>query len=92
VLVVGLAHGSDPPPAQQIKDALYARTGAFVERFREVNGALRCRDLVGLEVNTPAGLKEYRARNLMEERCSSIVANAVRLILHSLDEWQQIDS
>jgi C_GCAxxG_C_C family probable redox protein len=91
VLVVGLAHGSDHPPEREAKDAVYARTGEFVRRFAEVNGALRCRDLIGLDVSAEAGLEEYRARNLGEERCSGIVSNAALAILDLLGEWDQED-
>lgn len=91
VLVVGLAHGSDHLVEREEKEALYARAGAFVQRFAEVNGTLRCRDLIGLDVSTEAGLEEYRSRNLGEERCSGIVSNATLAILELLAEWEQED-
>jgi C_GCAxxG_C_C family probable redox protein len=88
VLVMGLAYGSDEVAEREEKDALYARTAAFVRRFGELNGALRCRDLVGLDLSTPAGLEEYRARNLSEQLCRGIVRRATEAILALLSEWE----
>jgi C_GCAxxG_C_C family probable redox protein len=88
VLVVGLAYGSDHLVEREVKEALYAKAGDFVQRFAQLNGALRCRDLVELDLSTKAGLEEYRARNLGEERCTAIVRNAVRAILELLKEWE----
>lgn len=87
VLVVGLVHGRDRAEEKEAKEAIHARAGEFVRRFAQVNGALRCRDLIGLDVSSEEGAREYYARNLQEERCSGFVSNAVRALLELLDEW-----
>jgi C_GCAxxG_C_C family probable redox protein len=89
VLVVGLVHGRDRAQETEAKDTVHAKAGQFVQRFAEVNGALRCRDLIGLDVSTEEGVQEYYARNLLEERCLGIVSNATRAVLELLDEWQR---
>ena len=86
VLVVGLVHGRDHAEEKEAKEAATAMAAEFVQRFAEVNGALRCRDLTGLDVGSEEGLREYHAQDL-HERCSRIVSNAVRVALDLLDEW-----
>lgn len=86
VLIVGLAHGRDRAEDKETKEAVTAKAAEFVKRFAGVNGALRCRDLTGLDVGSEEGLQEYHAQNL-HERCSRIVSNAVRELLDLLDEW-----
>ena len=86
VLIVGLVHGRDGAEEKETKDAAHAKAGELVRRFVEVNGAARCRDLIGLDVSTDEGVQEYSARNLLEERCSGIVSNAVRVVLELLAE------
>jgi C_GCAxxG_C_C family probable redox protein len=88
VLVVGLAYGSDEVAEREEKDALYGRAAAFVRRFAELNGALRCRDLTGLDLSNEASLEEYRAGNLSEELCRGIVHRATEAILELLSEWE----
>ena len=82
---MGLVHGQDRAEDQEAKEAVYAKSGEFMQRFAEVNGALRCRDLIGLGVSTEEGIQEYHAQNL-HEKCAGIVGNAVRVILELLDE------
>lgn len=84
VLVMGLVHGRDHAEDKEAKEAVTAKAAQFVQRFAEVNGALRCRDLIGLDVGSEEGLQEYHAQNL-HERCSGIVSNAVRELLDLLD-------
>lgn len=83
---MGLVHGRDRAEEQDAKEAVHAKSGEFVQRFAEVNGALRCRDLIGLDVSSEQGVQEYHAQNL-QEKCSGIVSNAVRVVLELLDEW-----
>jgi C_GCAxxG_C_C family probable redox protein len=83
-LVVGLVHGRDSAEEKEAKEAVHAKAGEFVRRFAEVNGAVRCRDLIDLDVSTDEGVQEYYARNLLEEKCSEIVSNAVRELLELL--------
>ena len=87
VLIVGLVHGQDHAEEQEANGPVHEKVAEFVKRFAEVNGALRCRDLIGLDVSSEEGLREYHAQNL-HERCSAIVSNAVRVILELLDEWE----
>jgi C_GCAxxG_C_C family probable redox protein len=87
VLVMGLAHGRDRAGEQEAKEAVTAKAAEFVRGFAEVNGALRCRDLIGLDLSSEEGLREYHVRNL-HERCSGIVSNAVRVILELLETGQ----
>ncbi len=85
VLLVGLVHGRDRAEEVEAKEAAHAKAAQFVQKFAEVNGARRCRDLIGLDVSSEEGLREYHAQDL-HERCSRIVSNAVRVVLDLLDE------
>ena len=84
VLVVGLVHGRDSAEEKEAKEVAHGKAGEFVRRFAELNGTVRCRDLIGLDIRTEKGIQEYKALNLKEEKCSKIVRNAVRAILELL--------
>jgi C_GCAxxG_C_C family probable redox protein len=88
VLIVGLVHGRDDAKDKKAKDAAHAKAGEFVRRFADVNGAIRCRDLIGLDVSTDEGVQEYYLRNLLDGKCSDIVGNSVRVIMGLLSEWR----
>jgi C_GCAxxG_C_C family probable redox protein len=86
VMAVGLLHGRDRAEEEEAKTAAYALAAEFTWRFREVNGALHCRELIELDISTDEGLEAYHARNLGEERCTGIVRNAVRALMEVLPE------
>jgi hypothetical protein len=86
--VVGLVHGRDRAKETEAKEAVHAKAGEFVQGFAEVNGALRCRDIIDLDVSSEAGLQAYYAGNLQEERCSAVVSNAARLVVRLLAKWE----
>jgi C_GCAxxG_C_C family probable redox protein len=86
VLVVGLVHGRDSAEEKEAKDVAHGKAGEFVRRFAEVNGAVRCRDLIGLDISDEKGRQEYSMLNLKKEKCSKIVRNAVRELLELLAE------
>jgi hypothetical protein len=59
-----------------------------VRQFAEKNGAIRCRDILGVELNTEAGNREYQAQNLKQECCAVAISNAVRILLELKNEWE----
>lgn len=86
VMAVGLLHGRDRAEEEEAKTTAYALAAELAQRFRELNGALHCRDLIELDLSTDAGVQAYYARNLGEERCAGIVRNAVRALMEVLPE------
>lgn len=72
-MVLGLARGYDDPKARAEKTQLYKDVQQLAERFREDNGSIICRDLLGLRIKgkdepTPEERTEkyYQARPCAE--------------------------
>lgn len=80
-MVVGLLLGNDDRGDEATRTRVKNLSAAYVRRFAEANGAVRCRDLIQVDISTPEGLEEYRARNLGEERCFNVVRNAVGAVM-----------
>ncbi len=81
VMLTGLFHGRDRVEEREAKEVVHAKAGELVRQFATVNGAVRCRDLLGLDVSTREGVQAYHARNLLEEKCSLVVRKAVRSLM-----------
>jgi len=56
--------------------------GELFQAFRARQGAILCRDLLGLELSTPEGVRRFRELELRQKRC----APAVRLAAELLEE------
>lgn len=86
VLLVGLIHGRRRPGDKEAKSLVYSKSEEFARRFTESNGAILCRELIGLDLTSEEGLQEYNAQNMKEKKCCEVVKNAVQAILEVLKE------
>ena len=78
-LAIGLAHGSEDPNSQG-RERIYSLVRAFAERFRERNGSLECRELIGCDIGTPEGYGEAQEKNLFGTVCEKLVRDAVEIV------------
>ena len=73
VLSIGLLEEDDM--------AMMSATKEFVHRFAEVNGAVRCIDLIDLDLSSDEGEQVYLAQNIKKKTCNGLVSSAVELLL-----------
>lgn len=78
VMVIGLAHGQHQPGDADAKRLCSEKTMAFMDAFSAKFGALRCADLLGLDLRTE--MDKFREQNLGRTRCDSFIAGAVALL------------
>lgn len=83
-MIMGLLTGTEEPDKTK-KEELYARIQKLASEFREQFGSINCRDLLGVDLNTPEGDELHRSLMLREKVCEKCVARSVRLT-HSLIE------
>ncbi len=81
VMAIGLVFGQDEAGGM----AVYTKTKEFMRRFDELNGAVRCNDLTGLDMSDEKAMSLYFAQNLKEKTCDGLVSGAVQ-IFHDLME------
>lgn len=90
VLAIGLLYGQDYP------EAVGLQTEEFVRRFADREGAVRCIDLIGFDVNSAMDGEDIRSvRGLLwffirggKRVCNGAVKSAVREILEQWQEWK----
>ncbi len=78
-MALGLKHGN-PDSNNEAKERSYGAVRAFAERFRDLHGSIRCRELLGCDIGTPEGMTEAKERNLFSTLCADIVRNAVKIV------------
>ncbi len=88
VMAIGLMFGRDTCADAAARLDAYAKTGTFIEQFRQRNGRVTCRDLTGVDMGTEEGRAEYAARNVREKTCSPLIAGSVRSFLELLNSWE----
>jgi len=73
VLVIGLKYGGDQQKCNQ-------KTEEFLKLYRQVNGDIICRELLGCDISTPQGVKEAQSKDLYATRCMDLVISAAELL------------
>ena len=73
VLVIGLKYGCDTAVCN-------AKVEEFTERFRELNGHIVCRALLGCDIATAAGREDAVSRSLFTTRCLELTKGASEIL------------
>ena len=74
----GEAMAADPVAG---RNALYAQAKQLTEAFRAAHGAILCRELTGCALDTEAGQRSFKERELHQNLCTKLVAFAAEEVV-----------
>jgi len=77
--VVGMKYGHTKPDPEQYA-ICREKTKEFIEMFKEENGAVSCRDLLGVDMAEPGGRERAIELDLFNTRCKGFVRSAVEIL------------
>jgi len=80
VMAISAAKGMNHPTEKAAKENTYALVRDFVERFRSRHQTILCGELLGCDLNTAEGRKEFEARHLHNTHCTTFVRDATALV------------
>ncbi len=76
----------DPDDVADSKERVYAKTREVLNRFRGLHGSVSCRELLGVDLNTPEGKKQMKEQDLAHRLCEPFVMDACRIVEGMLAE------
>ena len=79
-MVIGLVHSMTKKGDLQQKELSYEYIRKFAEKFRQRNRTLVCRELMGVDVSTPEGFAESKAKNIARTVCPKFVRDAAEIL------------
>lgn len=80
-MVAGMKYGYTDPKDNVSKAEHYKRIQELAEQFREKNGSIICRDLLGLSVQSESYIPEKRTDEYYKKRpCAELVGDAAEII------------
>jgi len=85
LMVVGLRHARVAGAGFLSRDRTEHETLAFIERFKERNGTVSCKELLGCDLGTPEGRAVARRDRSFKTRCPKFVRDAAEI----LEEMEQ---
>ena len=81
VLLAGLKEGNTDPENEEGKERIYLLTRQMADRFKEKNGTIICRELLGIEGREESAKPSARTKEYYASRpCSRLVAYASGII------------
>ena len=87
VMVLSQVYGYSEPSANAEKKALYEKIRAAAERFREDNGSIICKELLGLENPEKSAQPEARTSEYYQKRpCPQLCRYAAELAETMINE------
>ena len=79
-MVIGLKYGKSNPGEEHLKQLSYDLVNKFTEKFKERNGTIKCRDLIGIDISTRERLENARELGIFDTLCVKFVRDAVEII------------
>jgi C_GCAxxG_C_C family probable redox protein len=79
-MVIGSRHGMTDTNDTAAKETTYARVKDFTRRFCQLHGSISCRELLGCDINTEEGKRDYNDRKLSATVCLPCVQDACKII------------
>ena len=87
LMVLGLVEGYNDAKAYAAKKRLYEEVQEIASRYRDENGSIVCRELLGLGKGTDAPTPERRTEAYYRKRpCADLCASAARIMAEFLNE------
>lgn len=80
LMVIGLHYAKTKVGDDGGRERSYALAQEFMDAFRDLNGSLLCRELLGVDVSTPEGIAAVREKDLFRTVCPKFVGSAGEIL------------
>jgi C_GCAxxG_C_C family probable redox protein len=87
LMVIGLKYGRTEADDVVTKEKTNEISRLFMERFKENNGSLICKDLLGADISTIEGKEYVTNNNLRHNCCTKLVENATEILEKILTKY-----
>ena len=79
-MVLGLRCAGDNCDKRDGRDDVYVALADFMERFKQRNNSLVCKELLGCDISTPTGAQKATREGLFRSICPSLVKDAAEIL------------
>lgn len=88
LMVIGLKYRNLDIEDQDNKDFTYEVGKTFVNQFKNINGTIICKELLGCDISTLEGREEAEKNNLFEELCPKIIKSSAEILESIISETE----
>ena len=80
LMVIGLNYAKVHKDDNDSRERACALAQEFMDSFRDRNGSLVCRELLGVDVSTPEGILQVREKDLFRTVCPKFVKSSAEIL------------
>ncbi|MEZ5072587.1 MAG: C-GCAxxG-C-C family protein [Bacteroidales bacterium] len=80
IMVLGLRMGEKVNNNDELKNKTYAKVQDLTRTFTREFKSTRCRDIVGVDLNSKEGERKFKEEHMMENLCARCVERAVAIV------------
>ena len=88
LMVLGLKYGHFEAENNDQKSRAYSIATEYTKRFKELNGSIVCRDLLGYDLTKPDDSACIKEKNLFRTVCPEMIRSAVEVLESVLAEYK----
>lgn len=88
LMVLGLKFGHFEADNSEQKSRAYAIAVDYTNRFKELNGSIVCRDLLGYDLTKPEDKAVIAEKNLFGDICPKMIRSAVELLESVIADYE----
>jgi C_GCAxxG_C_C family probable redox protein len=79
-MVIGLKYGAAEAGDRAAREKSYGKVNEFAEKFSERNRSTLCKELLGVDISTPAGREVAHKEGRFDKLCSKYIADAAEIL------------
>lgn len=79
-MVIGMKQGTGNPLDRRAKKRTYALVREFAKRFKSRHDTTLCKELLGIDMSTPLGMRRFREQNPAMTVCPGFVESAIEIL------------
>lgn len=80
IMLIGLKNGKVKAEDNPARERTYALVQEFARRFVELNGSVKCRELLGCDISIPRELANAREGRLFQTICPKLVKDSSEIV------------
>ncbi len=85
-LVIGLKYGFAHPGDPERFQKVMGKVKTFVQAFQALHGKINCPELIGLDLFSAEGYKQFVEKNIKADFCKGYVANTINILERILSD------
>lgn len=80
IMILGLKYGQYRADDKKSKELTYEKVMEFNRKFKDINGSIICRDLLGCDLGTEEGMREATENGLFIKICPKMIKEAIDIL------------